>query len=153
MALRQSRAVSNAIPSLVRYYASSDVPVKQPPPGTMAKPTPEPSVGKIHYPIGGQYKSQGTSVARTIRNIWKAGLKRAFWQIKEMNDTKATPITLIWANCRWVPWLGRTVWEISIMRIWVNYLSGRDGSSMLSHTNMILHRLNLDGMFPSNGGG
>ena len=57
-------------------------------PGMMGKPVPTSSVDKIHPPLGKGYKSQGTSIGRTIRNIWKAGWKRAFWQIKEMNDTK-----------------------------------------------------------------
>ena len=92
MALRQSQTtISRSIPSLVRFYASSNVPMKSAPPGTMGNPTPTSSVDKIHPPIGSQYKSQGTSVVRTIRNIWKAGFKRAFWQIKEMNDTKVRP--------------------------------------------------------------
>jgi len=102
MALRQSRAVSKSIPSLVRYYASSNVPAKFSPPGTMAEPTPESSVDKIHPPIGGQYKSQGTSIPRTIRNIWKAGFKRAFWQIKEMNDTKVSHFSSTELIVRWV---------------------------------------------------
>ena len=92
MALRQSRTtISRSMPLLVRFYASSNVPAKSAPPGTMGNPPPSSSADKTHPPIGSQYKSQGTSVARTIRNIWKAGFKRAFWQIKEMNDTKVGP--------------------------------------------------------------
>jgi hypothetical protein len=92
MALRHSRTtISRLVPILVRFYASSNVPAKSAPPGTMGNPTPSSSIDKIHPPIGSQYKSQGTSVGRTIRNIWKAGFKRAFWQIKEMNDTKVGP--------------------------------------------------------------
>src|SRR5271167_2217092 len=91
MALRQSRSISRSMPLLVRYYASSNVPAKSAPPGTMGNPTPSSSVEITHPPIEHEYKSQGTSVARTIRNIWKAGFKRAFWQIKEMNDTKVGP--------------------------------------------------------------
>jgi hypothetical protein len=93
MAVRHSRAVSRSIPSFSRYYASvSSVPAKQnmsQVPGMGGKPVPTSSVDKVHPPVGKGYKSQGTSIGRTIRNIWKAGWRRAFWQIKEMNDTKA----------------------------------------------------------------
>lgn len=54
----------------------------------MAKPVPSSSIDNLQLPIGKAYKSQGTAIGRTIRNIWKAGWRRAFWQIKEMNDTK-----------------------------------------------------------------
>jgi len=63
--------------------------VKAAPPGTMGDPEPTKSADIIHPPLGPGYRSQGTSIGRTIRNIWKAGWRRAFWQIKEMNDTKA----------------------------------------------------------------
>src|ERR1700694_1184695 len=96
MALRQCRVINRSMPCLARYYAiSSNVPAKSAPPGTMGNPTPEPSVDKIHPPIGPAYRSQGTSLGRTIRNIWKAGFKRAYWQIKEMNDTKV-PLVGTW---------------------------------------------------------
>src|ERR1700738_2778548 len=91
MALRQLRFVNRSMPSLVRYYVSSNVPTKSAPPGTMGNPTPEPSIDKLNPPIGKAYRSQGSSIVRTIRNIYKAGWKRAFWQIKEMNDTKVFP--------------------------------------------------------------
>lgn len=94
-ALRQSSVVSRSSPLLVRLYSSS-VPAKPPPPGTFGKPIPESSVDKIHLPLGKGYKSQGTSVSRTIRNIWKAGFKRAFWQIKEINDTKVLPLFIFY---------------------------------------------------------
>lgn len=87
MALRQLRAIPRSTLLLPRFY-SSNVPAKAAPPGTMENPVPSSSVGRLHPPIGPAYKSQGTAIGRTIRNIWKAGWKRAFWQIKEMNDTK-----------------------------------------------------------------
>src|SRR5271169_5894896 len=76
--------------TVVRYSSSTaNVPIKVSPSGTLAKPAvPETSIGRLHPPLKGGYKSQGTSVVRTIRNIWKAGWRRAFWQIKEVNDTK-----------------------------------------------------------------
>jgi len=86
--LRSSRAAIRSIPRLSRCYASSNVPANPAPPGTMGDPKPESSVDKQHPPLGRGYRSQGTSVYRTIRNIWKAGFWRAFWQLKEMNDTK-----------------------------------------------------------------
>jgi len=73
------------------YVSTSSVPAKQTMsnvPGLAGKPVPSSSVDKVHPPINTGYKSQGTSIGRTIRNIWKAGWRRAFWQIKEMNDTK-----------------------------------------------------------------
>lgn len=87
MALRQLRVISYSRPIITRFY-SSNVPAKAAPRGTMSNPLPSSSVDKTHPPIGSEYKSQGTAIGRTIRNIWKAGWKRAFWQIKEMNDTK-----------------------------------------------------------------
>src|SRR5436190_9923361 len=87
MALRQLRAIPRSKSLLPRFY-SSNVPAKAAPVGMMAKPDLSSSVDKLHLPIGQGYKSQGTAIGRTIRNIWKAGWKRAFWQIKEMNDTK-----------------------------------------------------------------
>jgi hypothetical protein len=89
LAIRSIRP-STALPRLLstRLY-STNLPAKPAPPGTLGDPTPESSVGRIIEPFTGGYHSQGTSVARTIRNIWKAGFKRAFWQIKELNDTKA----------------------------------------------------------------
>jgi hypothetical protein len=68
----------------------------------MAETNPESSVDKIHPAVGGQYKSQGTSIPRTVRNIWKAGFKRAFWQIKEMNDTKVSHLGIMKLIFRWV---------------------------------------------------
>ena len=87
MAFRQLSRSS--IGTVIRQYSSSSVPVKSPPPGILEKPAPETSAVRLHPPpASAEYKSQGTSVGRTIRNIWKAGIKRAIWQITEMNDTK-----------------------------------------------------------------
>ena len=93
--IRPLKPVPRSMPALTRLY-TTNVPIKSAPPGTLSNPTPESPVDKIIQPFSGGYHSQGTSVARTIRNIWKAGLKRAFWQIKEMNDTKVG--TLIGAD-------------------------------------------------------
>jgi hypothetical protein len=157
MALHQSRVISRSIPSLTRCYASSNVPVKVSPPGLMHKPdTPESSVSKVHPPVGGEYKSQGTSVGRTIRNIWKAGLRRAFWQIKEMNDTKViVRCTLLikgwyisWNRqvCISVKFVLTVVWETSIMKIWANCLCVNVGLNILNPMNMIVLKLNRDGI-------
>jgi hypothetical protein len=90
MAMRQCRALRPSHLTFLRCYSSSNVPAKVGPIGTMSKPTPDhEGLAKRTfeaYPIG--YKSQGSSVPRTIRNIWKAGFRRAFWQILELNDTK-----------------------------------------------------------------
>jgi hypothetical protein len=87
--IRPSIALPRLLPLLSTHLYSTNVPAKSSQPGTLGNPAPETPVGRIIEPFKGGYHSQGTSVARTIRNIWKAGLKRAFWQIKEMNDTKA----------------------------------------------------------------
>jgi hypothetical protein len=87
--IRPSTALPRLVPSLTTRLYSTNLPAKPAPPGTLGDPAPESSVGRIIEPFKGGYHSQGTSVARTIRNVWKAGFKRAFWQIKELNDTKA----------------------------------------------------------------
>ena len=147
MALRQLRVIPRVAPSLPRYY-SSNVPVKAAPVGTMGNPVPSSPVDKIHPPIGPEYKSQGTSIGRTIRNIWKAGWKRAFWQIKEMNDTKVGTLVgvdkypspprsypptphqtiLSFLHCPRRLWtMLIIVWEISIMKTWANCHYENDG--------------------------
>src|SRR5271163_2381845 len=102
--LRSSRAAIRSIPRLSRCYASN-VPAKTAPPGTMGDPKPQSSVDKLHPPLGRGYRSQGTSVYRTIRNFWKAGFWRAFWQLKEMNDTKVVvfccPKLILGWHTRW----------------------------------------------------
>jgi hypothetical protein len=90
MAMRQCRALRSSQLTFLRRYSSPNVPAKVGPIGTLSKPTPDhDALAKRtfeEYPVG--YKSQGSSIPRTIRNVWKAGFWRAFWQVKEMNDTK-----------------------------------------------------------------
>lgn len=142
MALRQLRVLPRVAPSLPRYY-SSNLPVKAALAGIMGKPAPTSSVDKVHHPIGPEYKSQGTAIGRTIRNIWKAGWKRAFWQIKEMNDTKVGTLVgvdkylptyrgqlcpqsiLKFLSCVWAVLI--VVWETSTTKIWENCHYENDG--------------------------
>jgi hypothetical protein len=152
MALRQLRVFTQSVPR-VRYYAAasnvpakpvatSNIPERTSPPGTMGDPAPSSSVNTIHPPIGPIYKSQGTSVARTIRNIWKAGWRRAFWQIKEMNDTK---VSLCGSNGRLARLLEPIVLGIDTMRIWGSYPCVNDGWSIKNHTSMTALKLSPDG--------
>jgi hypothetical protein len=160
--IRPPRALAHPhhLAALTTRLYSSNVPANPPaPPGTLGNPTPESSVGKIIEPFtGGGYRSQGTSIPRTIRNIWKAGFKRAFWQIKEMNDTKVgTLIGLDRCVLLPQPWsrgnlVGRvgvlTVldWGIGIMRRWENCLFANGGWNTPNRMSMTVLKLNLDGI-------